>query len=93
MKSYGYKYRVEIEHMVRSHDGDDWVDSMHWINCNKLDDAIFYAGCPTSTNLIETRIYDMSSFKDMIWRKDWINNTVVDYTTIPDLDYNNREYD
>ena len=94
-KTYGANYRVEIDHFTRSGDGVDLVDSMYWVNYNDVDEAVQYAQCPKVDKryLIETRVYDMVDSKDLIWKKDWINNTVEDFTTIPSIDYHNREYD
>lgn len=93
MSKYGYNYRVEITHWVRSQDGDDWVDSMYWLNFNTIDEAIRAAEDPEVDRVIESRIFDMLDSKDEIWKKDWIKNKVEDYTTIPGFDYHNREYD
>jgi hypothetical protein len=90
----GYKYRVEVEFWTRSHDGDDWITGSHWFNFNSLNDAVEKAKNPyTNTkDLIESKVVDYTS-RDVIWKKDWHKNEVVDYTTIPDFDYHNREYD
>jgi hypothetical protein len=96
MGKYGYNYRVEIDHWARSYNGDDWVDSSYWLNYNTLNEALRQASSPDyagKKELIETRVYNMQDSKDLVWKKDWIKNEVVDYTTIPDFDYHNREYD
>jgi hypothetical protein len=47
---------------------------------------------PLNKSLIETRLYNMTDSKDLVYRRDFISGKVEDYTTIPDFDYHNREY-
>jgi hypothetical protein len=95
MIKYGFNYRVEVICWVRTYDGDDWTTREHWYNFNSLDEALAKANKPfnSAKDLIESAIYDMRDKKDLIWKKDWHENKIVDYTTIPDFDYHNREYD
>jgi hypothetical protein len=48
---------------------------------------------PLNRSLIEARLYNMTDSKDLVYRKDFISGKVEDYTTIPDFDYHNKEYD
>lgn len=91
------RYRVEVEFWTRSEDGDDWVTGFHCFVFDSLSEAIQKAQAPFNNEkgLIESRILDVQDSKkgDLIWVKDWHNNKIIDYTTIPDFDYHNREYD
>ena len=98
--SYGHKYRLEVTHMTRSRDGDDWVDAEYWVNFDTLYESmerIKHISDPLNRTLIEARLYHMSDTvtdsKDLIYRRDYITGKIDDYTTIPDFDYHNREYD
>ena len=98
--SYGCNYRLEVTHMTRSRDGDDWVDSEYWVNFDTLYESmerIKHISDPLNRTLIEARLYHMSDTvtdsKDLIYRRDYITGKIDDYTTIPDFDYHNREYD
>ena len=95
MSKYGFNYRVEVEFFTRSHDGDDWITGSHWFNFDKLDEAIAKAKQPfnNSKDLIESSVYDMTDSRDLIWKKDWIEDSITDYTTLPGMEYYNREYD
>lgn len=95
MSKYGFNYRVEVICWTRTYDGDDWTTSEHWYNFNSLDEALAKAKAPFNSekDLIESVVYDMRDKKDLVWKKDWHENKIVDYTTIPDFDYHNREYD
>lgn len=97
MTKQASKYRVEVEYWTRSQDGDDWVTGSHWYYYDTLGEAVFKAGNPFSNtkDVIESRVLDTSNSRhgELIWKKDWHDNKVVDYTTIPDVDYHNREYD
>lgn len=97
MSKYGFNYRVEVEYWTRSHDGDDWITGSNWFNFDSLTEAVEKASNPYSSTkgLIESKVLDMrdNSRGELIWKKDWHENKIVDYTTIPDLDYHNREYD
>jgi hypothetical protein len=93
-------YRVEITHWCRSRDGDDWIDSMYWHNFPTLAEALNHANIPgmDAKHLIESCIYDCrdkyeATVGNLIYRKDWIKDKITDYTTIPNFDYHNREYD
>lgn len=94
---YGYKYRVEVTFWTRSADGDDWDTGDHWFNFNNLEEALQKANNPfaSSKGMIESKVLDMTlgKYGETIWKKDWHNDKVEDYTTIPDFDYHNREYD
>ena len=91
------RYRLEVSFWTRSHDGDDWITGEHNFHFDKLEEAIAKANNPFSDNkgLIDSKILDMSLAKygEVIWKKDWFENTVVDYTSLPDVDYHYREYD
>ena len=94
--SYGHNYRLEVTHMTRSRDGDDWVDSEYWVNFDTLYasmERIKNISDPLNRTLIEARLYHMVDSKDLIYRRDYITGKIDDYTTIPDFDYHNREYD
>ena len=96
MTKYGYRYRLEVTHWSRSRDGDDWVDSEYWVNFQSLSEAmerIERISDPLNRSLIEARLYNMTDSKDLVYRKDFISGKVEDYTTIPDFDYHNKEYD
>jgi hypothetical protein len=95
MSKSGYNYGVEVEFWTRSHDGDDWITGTHWFNFNSISEAIQKAQAPFNDlkGLIESRVYDVRDSRNLIWKKDWHENKIVDYTTLPDLDYHNREYD
>jgi len=97
VSKYGFNYRVEVTHWTRSCDGDDWVDTFFWLNFDSLEEALAKAQDPMTNNAraIESVVLDMrdNSRGELVWKKDWIKNEVVDYTTIPDFDYHNREYD
>ena len=95
MGKYGYSYSVEVEFWTRSQDGDDWVTGTHLFSFDNVSDAINKAQSPfkNEKGLIESRVYDVRDSRDLIWKKDWHENKIVDYTTIPDFDYHNREYD
>jgi hypothetical protein len=93
-------YRIEITYWGRTPDGDDAIDTEYWINTETLQDALDEANKPKIPNrlMIESRIYDCrdkyeSTPGNLIYRRDWIKNKVTDYTTLPDLDYHNREYE
>jgi len=95
MSKYGFKYRLEITHWTRSADGDDWVDTLYWLNFDSLDEALTRAKKPgmEEKDLILSELYSMVDSKDLIYSKDWIRGEEKDYTMIPDFDYHNREYD
>jgi hypothetical protein len=72
------------------------VDSEYWVNFQSLSEAIERIeriSDPLNRSLIEARLYNMTDSKDLVYRKDFITGKVEDYTTIPDFDYHNREYD
>lgn len=95
MSKYGHNYRVEVEFFTRSHDGDDWITGSHWFNFDSLSDAVLKASNPFSSpkGMIESRVYDMRDGRELVWLKDWHEDKIIDYTTIPSFDYHNREYD
>lgn len=95
MSKYGFKYRLEITYFTRSHDGDDWVDSSHWLNFDDLSKAMAVAYKPfeDERGLIKTELYSMIDSKNLIYSKEWHNGREQDFTMIPDFDYHNREYD
>lgn len=94
MGKYGYKYRVEITAWVRSRDGDDWIDHQYWLNFNTLDEAMTAANPTENTKqLIETVVYNMEDSRDLVYKRDWINGKIDDYTLVPDFEYYNRDYD
>ena len=93
MNAYGFKYRVELHHWTRSFDGDDWVDTMYWINCNTLEEAMRAANPVKDTrHLIETTVYDMNDSRDLVYKRDWISGKIEDFTLLPDNEYYYREY-
>ena len=91
------RYRVEVSFFTRSYDGDDWITGEHSFSYDKLVFAIEKALNPfdDTKGLIDSKVLDMqdSKYGEVIWKKDWFENTVTDYTTIPDFDYHYREYD
>lgn len=95
MSKYGFKYRLEVTHWTRSRDGDDWIDTMYWLNFNDLSEALAKAKDPFSNkkDLISSELYSMIDSRDLIYSKDWISGKEQDFTMIPDFDYHNREYD
>lgn len=91
------RYLVEVLFWTRSHDGDDWITGEHIFHFDKIEEAKEKANSPfmITKDLIESKILDMSLAKygELIWKKDWFENSIMDYTTIPDFDYHYREYD
>ena len=92
-------YRVEIVYWGRSADGDDAIDCMIWRNFETLAEALNYANVPgyEQRHLIESTVYDCrdkyeTNASNLLYQRDWIKNKIIDYTTIPDFDYHNREY-
>jgi hypothetical protein len=85
--SYGHKYRLEVTHMTRSRDGDDWVDAEYWVNFDTLYasmERIKNISDPLNRTLIEVRLYHMSdtamNSKELIYTKDFISGKVDDIT-------------
>ena len=91
------RYLVEILFWTRTYDGDDWTTGEHIFHFDSLEEAKEKANSPfmITKDLIESNILDMTLAKygEVIWKKDWFENSIMDYTTIPDTDYHYREYD
>jgi hypothetical protein len=84
--TYGHKYRLEVTHMTRSRDGDDWVDTEYWVNFDTLYasmERIKHISDPLNRTLIEARLYRMVDSKDLIYHRDYITGKIDDFTTIP----------
>lgn len=94
-------YRVEVCHWCRTRDGDDWDITDYWVNFETLKEALAHADNPMclDKNALDVKIYDMRdkyqiTDANLIYIKDYKTNTVKrDWTTLPDFDYHNREYD
>ena len=97
MSKYGFNYRVDVLFFTRSYDGDDWDTRTNTYYFDSLDESKVKAIWPyaNTKGLIESCVYDVSDSMsgNLLWKKDWQENKIVDYTTIPDFDYHNREYD
>ena len=90
------KYRLEVTFWTRSYNGDDWITGEHVFDFDSIGEAVHKACNPFSTTkgLIESRIYDNEESRyTVIWAKDWEANKITDYSTLPDVDFHNREYD
>lgn len=91
------RYLVKISFWDRSDDGDDWVLGSHQFEFDKLGEAVKKALSPfrNSKGLIESIIFDTtdSKYGDCIWQIDYETGKINNYTSIPDFDYHNREYD
>lgn len=90
------KYRVEVLFWTRTYDGDDWTTGEHTFSYDCIGEAVKKASNPFSNTkgLIESKIYNNEESRyTAIWTKNWEENKITDYTTLPDVEYHNREYD